>query len=93
MDILDSPLSPAVTFSDMLSKEQIRAVMASVGSVRTERKAAAGRENGKLGGRPKKRIDELECTCGAASDDDHKTTCPRGRLIYQRRRIEAQRAK
>jgi hypothetical protein len=36
-----------------VTPEDIRRVMAALGSVRSARKAAASRANGKLGGRPK----------------------------------------
>lgn len=37
-----------------MDKETIRKVMSHLGSIKSERKAHASRENGKKGGRPKK---------------------------------------
>jgi hypothetical protein len=55
------------------------------GSVRSERKAAASRENAKLGGRPLTPIEEIECTCGrGAGLEGHKATCKRARAIKRR---------
>jgi hypothetical protein len=56
-----------------------------MGSVRTEKKAGSSRENGKLGGRPLKRLEDIPCNCGSEGLE-HKSTCPRGRTIRQRRR-------
>ena len=64
---------------------------AAMGRIRTPKKAAAARENGKLGaafgargGRPLKPLAELKCVCGKCPDDP-KTYCPRGRAIISRR--------
>jgi hypothetical protein len=63
-----------------------------LGSISTERKAAAARENAAkrrtFAGPPTKDPLTLPCTCGAGNENEvgtgHKTTCPRGRLLYQR---------
>ena len=57
----------------------------ALGSIRTEKKAAASRENGKLGRRPLKPLDTIACNCGGEGLN-HKSTCPRGRRIRQRKR-------
>lgn len=57
----------------------------ALGSIKTEKKATSSRENGKKGGRPFKNLEEIPCTCGGEGLD-HKSTCPRGRTIRQRRR-------
>lgn len=62
---------------------------AQLGRARTEKKAKSSRENGRFGGKPRKDIAEYPCTCGAPDDDSHKTTCPRGNVIYQRKQREA----
>ncbi len=69
--------------------ELIRRAMRAIGSRRTEKKAAAVRENGKKGGRPSgsiKPLSQLSCNCGATEDAAHKAACPRGRA-YRRRKI------
>lgn len=57
----------------------------ALGSVRTEKKAASSRENGKLGGRPLKRLEDIPCTCGGEGLN-HLSTCQRGRTIRVRRK-------
>lgn len=58
-----------------------------MGSVSSERKKAAAQRNAKM---PRKRLDEIVCTCGRPSVLDetgkpvHPTTCPRGRVIRLR---------
>jgi hypothetical protein len=55
------------------------------GSVRSERKAAAVRENGKLGGKKPRPLADIFCSCGSESlTSGHKSTCPRGRAIKRR---------
>jgi hypothetical protein len=64
----------------------------ALGSISTPRKAAAARANAakrKTFGRPPEKDPlTLPWTCGAGTDVEvgtgHKTTCPRGRLLYQR---------
>ena len=71
-----------------------------LGSIRTEKKSAAARENLKrITHRPgpnQKNPLDLPCTCGAGTDTEvgtnHKTTCPRGRLLYQRTKLAAAKA-
>lgn len=63
--------------------QKISEVMRILGSRTSERKAAAAREAGKLGGRPLKPLETLECTCGGEGLD-HKSYCPRGRAIRYR---------
>ncbi len=68
-----------------------------LGSMSSERKAAAARQNltkrKTFGGPPPKDPLTLKCTCGAGTaleiGEGHKTTCPRGRLLYQRAKREA----
>jgi len=57
----------------------------ALGSIRTEKKAASSRENGKKGGGQLKPLDTIPCDCGG-DGLQHKSTCPRGRRISQRRR-------
>ena len=60
--------------------------------VRSPKKAAAARENGKAGGRPVgsvKPLLEIPCNCKGGDSltvEAHPTSCPRGRAI--RRRIK-----
>jgi hypothetical protein len=60
-----------------------------MGRARTPAKVAAARENGRKAppgpGRTPKPLEEFACTCGG-SGLDHKTTCPRGRAIWRRRK-------
>jgi hypothetical protein len=60
----------------------------------TARKVAEAKETGVVpeavgwrGGRPRMRLAEVACTCGVGDSlEGHKWTCPKGRLISQRRR-------
>jgi len=55
------------------------------GSVKSERKSAASRENGKLGGKKLSPLSEIPCNCGAPElTSGHKSTCARGRAIKRR---------
>ncbi len=71
----------------------------ALGSISTPKKAAAARVNATkrktFAGPPEKDLLTLACTCGAGTDTEvgegHKTTCPRGRLIYQRAKRAAAR--
>ena len=55
----------------------------ALGSVRTVKKAASSRENGKLGGGRMKQLADIPCICeeGATA---HKSTCRRGIAIRYR---------
>ena len=70
------------------SEEARREAARLMGSARTERKAAAARENARKriqgGGRPFKPIAEIECTCGAGMELKHSSRCPRGQAIKRR---------
>ena len=81
-------------------KAQASEAARMLGSIRTERKAATSRENlkhvkNRYRPTPKDPL-ELPCTCGAGTQTEvgtnHKTTCPRGRLLYQRAKIAARSA-
>jgi len=73
----------------------------ALGSISTPRKAEAARANAakrKTFGRPPVKDPlTLPCTCGAGTvvevGDGHKTTCPRGRLLYQRAKRAAAQGK
>ena len=54
----------------------------TLGSIRTEKKAAASRENGKKGGAVMKRLEDIPCICGEGVE--HKSTCRRGQAIKYR---------
>lgn len=59
---------------------------AALGRIKTEKKAAASRKNGKLsGGPPLKPLANIPCNCGGEALA-HSSTCPRGRRIRVRRR-------
>ena len=68
--------------------EEIRRALGVIGRIRTPKKAAASRTNGRLyGGRPQKPLAEIPCTCGRGEAmDGHPTTCPRGRAIRRRQK-------
>jgi hypothetical protein len=68
-----------------LTAEQRREYARELGSVRSERKAQAARENGKKGGRQIKPLETIACTCGGEGLE-HRSTCPRGRAIRYRRK-------
>ena len=56
----------------------------ALGSIRSERKSAASRENGKLGGRRRLPLLEIPCSCGGEGLV-HRSTCRRGVAIRLRR--------
>jgi len=58
---------------------------AALGRIKTEKKAKQARENGKLGGRPLKRLEDIPCNCGGQGLE-HRSACPRGRIIRQRQK-------
>jgi hypothetical protein len=67
---------------------EVRAYMARMGSKKTPAKVEAARANAAKGAAAR-RLDPATvlCTCGGGDSvelADHKTTCPRGRLLYQR---------
>ena len=57
----------------------------TLGSIRTERKAVASRENGKKGGGQIKPLESLPCSCGGEGLE-HRSTCRRGVAIRYRRK-------
>lgn len=65
----------------MLSAEQRQEYARMLGSIKTEKKAASSRENGKKGGAVMKRLEDIPCTCGGV---EHKSTCRRGQAIKYR---------
>ena len=67
------------------------AAAAALGSIRTEKKAAASRENGKKAppgpGMPARPLSEIRCTCDAGEAlTGHHYVCPRGRAIKRRQK-------
>lgn len=69
----------------MLTEEQKREYARMLGSIKTEKKAAASRENGKKGGGKIKPLAAIPCTCGGEGLE-HRSTCPRGIRIRVRRK-------
>ena len=67
------------------SAEQRREFARMLGSIRTEKKARSSRENGKKGGRRIQPLETITCTCGGEGLE-HRSTCPRGRVIRYRRK-------
>lgn len=57
----------------------------ALGSIKTEKKAASSRENGKKGGGQLKPLETIPCTCGGQGME-HKATCPRGVRIRVRQK-------
>lgn len=55
----------------------------TMGRVKSEKKAAAVRENGKKGGGQMKRLADIPCSCGEGTTV-HKSTCRRGIAIRYR---------
>ena len=53
------------------------------GSVKSEKKTLAVRENAKKAGRKPLPLEKLACTCKDATEG-HKSACPRGRAIKRR---------
>ncbi len=72
----------------MTSYKTLRSEAARLlGNARTEKKAAAARENAR---KPKPRalrpLESIPCTCGG-NGLEHKSTCPRGRAIRRRQKL------
>jgi len=67
--------------------EEVRRALGYIGSIKTPKKAASSRENGKKGGSQLKQLDTILCNCGAGDSLEHKSTCPRGRTIRRRRKL------
>ena len=73
---------------DAEARRQAARVM---GSARTEAKAAAVRQNGRKAppgpGRRPRPLSSYDCTCGRGESlEGHPTTCPRGLVIWRRRK-------
>ena len=68
--------------------------MRAIGSKKTEAKMKSARENLAKGPESRRRNPlDLPCICGGGDVLEvsaHKTTCPRGRLLYQRERTAQQ---
>lgn len=60
-----------------------------LGRIKTPKKAASSRANGRLGGSVQKDLLDIPCTCGlddAVPALEHAWTCNRKRTAYQRER-------
>ncbi len=79
-----------------IPEEQLRAVMSALGRQKSEAKQKAARANiAKANKANRKNPLDLPCLCTGGESLDataHKTTCPRGRLLWQRERA-AEKAK
>jgi hypothetical protein len=75
---------------------EVRAYMREIASIKTPARSSASRANAAKGAAARRRDPVMVlCTCGGGDSvrlEDHKTTCPRGRLLYQRARTAAKRA-
>ena len=75
--------------------DEVRAYMSRIGSKRTPAKDASMKRNLAKGAPARRRnVLDLPCICGAGdglTPGAHPTTCPRGRLLYQRARAKAKR--
>ena len=73
--------------------DSVRAYMSEIASKRTPAKTKASRQNiVKATAARRRNVLDLVCICGAGDDltpGAHPTTCPRGRLLYQRARAAA----
>ncbi len=73
-----------------ISDEQLRAVMSALGRQKSEAKQKAARANiAKANKANRKNPLDLPCLCAGGESLEasaHKTTCPRGRLLWQRER-------
>jgi hypothetical protein len=76
--------------------DAVRDYMSAIGSKKTEAKANSSRENAVKAAAARRRDPlELPCICGGGDVLEvgaHKTTCPRGHLLYQRARTARLRA-
>ena len=78
------------------TQEEKNAAAVALGSIRSEKKAATSRQNilaakaaGKQGGREPKPISAFACTCGRGDSlEGHPTTCPRGLVIWRRKKAD-----
>jgi hypothetical protein len=76
---------------DPKTGEKKLAAAVALGSIKTERKAAASRENGKRAsagpGVPPKPLMEIQCTCTAGESlEGHRWDCPRGQAVKRRKK-------
>ncbi len=82
--------------NDTAATPEVSAYMSAIGARKTETKTASSRANAAKAAQARKRDPlTLPCTCTGGDSleaSDHKTTCPRGRLLRQRARNEAQKA-
>ncbi|MBC7805322.1 MAG: hypothetical protein H7145_04155 [Akkermansiaceae bacterium] len=70
-----------------VTPEDVRRVFSMLGSKSTPAKTAAAALNGRKGGRPQTPLSEIECICGRGDSlEGHPTTCPRGLVIYRRKK-------
>ena len=88
MSITTPAPSPA---AKQASPEARREAARLMGSARTEAKREAAKRNGPInglkGGRPLKRLEEIECRCEAGDAlDGHRWDCPRGQAIKRRQK-------
>jgi hypothetical protein len=69
---------------------EVRAYLSKIGKIKTEAKTTASRENAAKAAAARRRDPlTLPCTCKGGESlkaGDHVTTCPRGRLLWQRER-------
>ena len=75
---------------------EVREYMREIASIKTPARSKASRANAAKGAAAR-RLDPATvlCTCGHADSvklEDHKTTCRRGNLLYQRARNAAKKA-
>ncbi|RYG59951.1 hypothetical protein EON80_25155 [bacterium] len=72
---------------------EVREYMRKIGGAKTPAKMAAAQANMEKAQAARRRDPlTLVCTCGGGNSleaKDHKTTCPRGRLLWQRARAAA----
>lgn len=74
---------------DPKTGEKKLAAAVALGSRKSDRKAAASRENGKRAspgpGSPPKQLLEIRCTCAAGELlENHRWDCPRGQVLKRR---------